>query len=90
MSARKKTKAKKKIKIELPDLTEIFYAFSDAQALVSVACESIMHNNNPGRAVSVLYLGVEALDSVADRLEQAEIQFDRFRRNRGNVQGGAS
>jgi hypothetical protein len=89
MSARKKTKTKK-IKTELPDLTEIFYAFSDAQALVTVACEFIMQNNDPGPAVNVLHLGVEALDRVADRLERAEMQFDRFRRKKSNVQGGAS
>jgi hypothetical protein len=88
MSARKKTTAKE-IKIELPDLTEIFYAFSDAQALVTVACEFIMQNNNPGPAVSVLHLGVEALDRVSDRLERAEMQFDRFRRKKGSA-GGAS
>jgi hypothetical protein len=88
MSGRKKAKAKK-VKVELPDLTEIFDAFSDARALVTVACEYILQNNDPGPAASVLYLGVEALDRVAAQLEEAEIQFDRFRRKNANASGGA-
>jgi hypothetical protein len=91
MSGRKKAKAKKvKVKAELPNLTEIFYAFRDARALVTVACDFITQNNDPGPAVSVLILSVEALDRVSDQLEQAEIQFDRFRRKNNLAKGGTS
>jgi hypothetical protein len=89
MSGHKKTKAKKD-EVELPDLTDIYYAFSDARALVTVACHFITQKHNPGPAVSVLHLGVEALDRVSDQLEQAEIRFDRFRRKNAKVLGGAS
>ena len=84
-TTRKKAKAKK---VQLPDLTDIFYAFSDAQALVAVACEFMLQNDGGGQALGVLHLGVEALDRVADRLEEAEMQFDRFRRK--NAKRGAS
>jgi hypothetical protein len=87
-STRKKTKAKK-VKAELPDLTEIFYAFTDAHALVAVACESIMHNNNPGRAACVLYLGVEALERVSDQLEKADMQLEYLRRKKESARGAS-
>ena len=90
MSVRKKKTPRKPLKraIDLPCLTDIYHHFSDAQALVAVACEFIMQNNDPGPAVSVLYLGVKALDRVADELEEAEMQFDRFVRK--NAKGGAT
>ena len=58
----KKTRAKK-VKVELPNLTDIYYAFRDARAIVTVACDFITQNNDPGPAVSVLILGVEALET---------------------------
>lgn len=83
MNGRKKTKAKN-VKVELPDLTEIFNAFRDAQTLV------VLQNSRAGKAVSVVYLGVEALESVSGKLEEAVMQFDRFRRKGGNLCGDAS
>jgi hypothetical protein len=88
MGGRKKTR-EKKVEAELPDLTEIFDAFCDARALVTVACEFILQNNEPGQAASVLYLGVAALDRIYDQLEKAAMQFGRFRMKNTSVRGGA-
>jgi hypothetical protein len=72
----------------LPNLTEIFDAFSDARALVTVACELILQNIDPGSAATVLRLGVEALDGVSDQLEKAEMQLGRIRRKNASALGG--
>lgn len=62
-----------------PDLTIIFSAFCDAQALVAVA-HKVMVNANYGYGPeeSVLRQGVDALDRVSDQLEDAERQLARF------------
>jgi hypothetical protein len=72
----------------LPDLTAIFYAFCDARALVTVAHAVIVESDDYGPEESVLRLGVEALNSVSDQLDEAEMQLDRFRTKNASAQGG--
>ena len=85
MSARKKkTKRTPRVKklSDLPCLADILDAFTDARAMVSVACDAILPKTNTaaGDACLVMHLGVQALDRVADELAEAEVQFDEFRK----------
>jgi hypothetical protein len=80
MSTRKKPKAKR-VTADLPDLTDIYYAFDNAHALVQVACDYMTQTNDTsGSVISVLIQGVDALDRVAVRFKEAEEQFRLFRR----------
>jgi hypothetical protein len=90
MSARKKkTKRTPRVKkfSDLPSLTDILDAFTDARAMVSVGFGTIFPKvDSAGDACHVLYLGVQALNRVADELEEAEAQFDEFRKQ--HLKGG--
>jgi hypothetical protein len=89
MSARKKkTKRTPRVKkfSDLPSLTDILDAFTDARAMVSVACDAILPKaDTAGDACLVMHLGVRALDRVAEELEEAEVQFDEFRKQHLNA-----
>ena len=83
MSARKK-KAKRIPRVrkfsDLPSLTDILDAFTDARAMVSLACDAILpkSDHTAGDACLVLHLGIKALDRVSDELSKAEVQYDEF------------
>lgn len=89
MSVHKRKAKRKRLKraTDLPSLTDICNAFTDARAMVTVACDAIVpKTDGAGEACLVLHLGVRALDRVADELEEAEMQFDRFLKK--NAKGG--
>ncbi len=66
---------------DLPCLTDILDHFTDARAMVSVAFSTIFPKvDSAGDACHVLYLGVPALNRVANELEEAEAQFDECRK----------
>ncbi len=65
----------------LPDLSDIVFAFSDAQALVTVAHIALAERNNYGPEENVLRQGVAALDRISARLDEADMQLGRFRRH---------
>ncbi len=73
-----------------PDLEPVLHAFWDAEALVSVASKVVMDSLYAGPEASVLRLGVEALEKVADQLDDAERALHRFLKKNGVVKGGAS
>jgi len=73
-----------------PDLEPVLHAFWDAEALVNVASHVVMDNDYAGPEASVLRLGVEALEKVADQLEEAERALHRFLKRKAVVKGGAS
>ena len=80
MSTREKPKAKR-VKGDLPDLTDIYHAFDDARALAQLACDYMTQTNDTsGCVISVLIQGVDALDRVAVRFKEADEQFRLFRR----------
>lgn len=82
MSARKnkgkRTPRAKKFS-DLPSLTDILDAFTDARAMVRVACDALLPKaDTAGDARLVLHLGIKALDRVADELSKAEVEYDEF------------
>lgn len=80
----KHPKQRKRASLSPPDLTAIFYAFGDAQALVSVAHEVMVNANyGYGPDESVLRQGVAALERISDQLEDAERQLARFLKANG-------
>ena len=60
------------------------------QRLVSAASPVVMDNDYAGPEASVLRLGVEALEKVADQLEDAQRALHRFLKRKAVVKGGAS
>ena len=91
MSGRKKKAKRKPLKTttDLPSLTDIYNAFTDARAMITVAFNAIVPKiDGAGEACLVLHLGVKALDRVGDELEEAEMQFDQFLRK--SAKGGKS
>lgn len=66
----------------LPDLDPILDAYLDAYAIVHTACYAIHNGDDDDKAVATATLrqGVEAFDAANDRLEGAEMQLGRFRR----------
>lgn len=89
-SVSKVTPQRRKAGDSLPDLTAVYYAFCDAKALVTVACEVLAHSRHAGAEATVLRLGVQALDRVSDQLEEAKSQLGRFRTQKAGEQRGAS
>jgi len=73
-----------------PNLEPVLHAFSDAEALVSVASKVVMDSIYAGPEASVLRLGVEALEKVADQLDDAARALHRFLKRKAAVKGGAS
>jgi len=71
------------------DLEPVLHAFWDAEALVSVASQAVMDSIDAGPEASVLRLGVEALEKVADQLEEADRALHRFLRKKAVVKRGA-
>jgi hypothetical protein len=92
MSAhKKKAKRKPRIKkIDLPDLTEILHAFNNAFSLVAVAHRVIAEGDDYGPEEYVLRMGVNALDAVYKRLDEADLQITRFRDKNASARGGES
>src|SRR5262249_43935328 len=80
-SAAKGAARRRKNAHPLPDLSNIVLAFYDAQALVAVAHTALAERDDYGPEESVLRQGVEALDRISERLEEADGQFDRFCRH---------
>ena len=85
MSAPKKRKDKKLVE-EVPDLTIVFREFRDAYVLVFVACRMMedARGDEYGPSLMVLRQGVDAFTKVSDKLEKAEMYFDRIRRKNEN------
>lgn len=85
MSTRKKRKSPK-AKIDIPDLTIVFREFRDAYVLVFVACRMMeeARGDEYGPSLMVLRQGVDAFTKVSDKLEKAEMYFDRIRRKNEN------
>ena len=73
---------KKQTATGLPDLDPILDAYLDAYAIVHTACYAIHNGDHDDKAVATATLrqGVEAFDAANARLEGAEIQLGRFRR----------
>ena len=95
MSARKKSGHAKRhraknVKAELPDLTETLHAFVEALALVTVAHRVIAESDGHGPEEYVLRMGVNALDAVYNRLDEAAIQITHFRDKKAGASRGAS
>jgi hypothetical protein len=100
MSAPKKVVRKRKVKAkkksvsqkrptaatQLPDLEPILDTFLDAYAIVHTACYAIHNGDDDDRAeaTATLRQGVVAFGAANDRLEGAEMQLGRFRREGGN------
>ena len=70
-------KAHRNSAIQLPDISEIVYALSDASALVTVASNAVMDGRS-GPEATVLRIGVAALEKAMDLLERAELKVAAF------------
>ena len=71
-----------------PDLEPVLHALWDAEALVNVASQAVMDSIDAGPEASVLRLGVEALEKVANQLEDADRALHRFLKRKAIVKGG--
>jgi hypothetical protein len=74
----------------LPDLSDILDALRDAQALVSTAHAVVVRGDHYGPEERVLRMGVDALQAVYRRLDEADLELARFHKKAARAARGAA